>query len=258
MNEDLLTKEEKTLRIEELEKVWTPEANWRVSTTDKEVVFVFPAFGPDTYNGVVKQVLANKQRLPTGEQNTFMLYEAHNFLDEEIRDNPRTKLVRENIIGNGLLLVPIVNVWTPRNIRNPGMYSIFDEDGEGLAKERSVEELEDRLSGGQTEREVRFSEDRKVAFAPLITIGAEEYYKGKLSQDGAFVANYGVEGAEKLYEVVKVHRLKPCSWIVNNYSDKPIQTLSVLYRYWNLGVNWFLAGFDCNGGGDGYVLSVSG
>ncbi len=253
MNKNLL----KTSRIEELGKVWTPEANWRVPTADEETVFVFPAFGPDVYNRVVKQVLANKQRLPTGEKNAFMLYEAYNSNIQEIKNSRRTEFVRKNIIHNGWLWVPNINVWTPRNIKNPGMYCIFDEEGEGLAKERSVVELEDRLSGGSTERGVRFSRDRRVAFALLNTITPKYHNKGALSQDGAFIANYEVEGAEKLDGVAKVFNFLPYSFIIDNNSNEPIKTLSKLSR----GSRDYKLIASFISGGDyrrGYVLPVSG
>src|SRR3989344_6630073 len=251
----------KALRIEELGKVWTPEANWRVPTVRGEVTFVFPAFGPSVYGEVVNQVLSNRQRLPTGEQSAFMLDEAHNSTDKEVKQSQRTEFVRKNIIYNGWLWVPNVNVWTPRNISNPGMYVVFDENGEGLAKERSVTELEDRLSGGSTEKGVRFSNDRKVAFSPLGLIKKEHHEKGTLSQDGAFIANYGVEGSEKLDAVAKAFLFKPYSWIVENTTDKPIHNLSALDwgRGRDIGGYGLGASFCANGNGrGGYVLPVSG
>ena len=252
MNQEL-----KASRIEELGKVWTPETNWRIPTVMGEVTFVFPAFGPNFRNEVVEQVLANKQRLPMGEQSAFMLDEAYNSTDEDVKNSPRTEFVRKNIMYRGWLWVPNVNVWTPRNISNPGMYTVFDENGEDLAKERSVAELEDRLSGGSTEKGVRFSKDREVAFSPLGLIKKEYHEKGTLSQDGAFIANYGVEGSEKLDAVAKAFSFRPYSWIVENTTDKPIQTLSALHgRRYVVGDRLF-AYFNSKGTWGGYVLPVS-
>ena len=253
MNQEL-----KASKIEELGKVWTPETNWRVPTVRGEATFVFPAFGPNVYNEVVKQVLANKQRLPTGEQNAFMLDEAYNSADKEVKGSQRTEFVRKNIIYNGWLWVPNVNVWTPRNISNPGMYTVFDENGEGLAVERSVAELENRLSGGSTEKGVRFSKDRKVAFSPLGLIKKGYHDKGTLAQDGAYIANYGAEGSEKLDAVAKAFSFRPYSWIVENTTDKPIQTLSALDRLGDVVGSGLDAVFNAVGGRVGYVLPVSG
>jgi len=244
-----MNQEVRTSKMKELGGVWTPETNWQVPTTNGEAVFVFPAFGPNNYDEAVRQVLANGQRLPTGEQDAFMLNESYNSADNAIKESPRTKFVRENIMHDGWLWVPQVNIWTPRKVRNPGMYSVFDENGEGLAKERSVVELEDRLNGGSTERGVRFSTDRRVAFAPLNTITAGAHNKGTLSQDGAFIAVYGVEGAEKLDAVAKVFSLKPYSWIVDNDSDKLIQSLFALGGGRLLGDGRLSADFDSNGNG---------
>ncbi len=242
--------------IEELGGAWIPEANWQVPTPDGGTVFAFPAFGPENYDTVVKQVLAKRQRLPTGEQSAFMLYEACCSSDKTVIHNSRTKFIRGNIMCNSRLLVPQVNVWTPKDIKNPGMYSVFDEEGEGLTRTYTLEELKDKLSGGQIERGVRFSQDRRVAFAPLNTIKSENYEKGRLSQDGAFIAVYGIKGAEKLDEVAKAFaRQPPYVWIVNNDSDKPIQNLSALdtERYFYV---YVLRADFSSYGSDGYVLSV--
>ncbi|MBI5804200.1 hypothetical protein HY450_03075 [Candidatus Pacearchaeota archaeon] len=40
-------------RIEELKRVWTPEATWKITQDQKELAtFQFPAFGPNTYENV--------------------------------------------------------------------------------------------------------------------------------------------------------------------------------------------------------------
>ena len=254
MNQEL-----KASRIEELGKVWTPETNWRIPTVMGEVTFVFPAFGPNVYDEVVKQVLANRQRLPTGEQSAVMLDEAYHSAAKGVRESQRTEFVRKNIMYGGWLWVPNVNVWTPITDRNPGIYVVFDENGKGLNEEKRVIELEDRLSGGSTERGVRFSKDRKVAFSPKGLIGEGYHDKGTLAQDGAYIANYGVEGAEKLDSVAKVFSFKPCSWIINNNTGKPIQTLSALCRNSYIDDNWLNAYFNAaRNNRNGYVLSVSG
>ena len=250
-----------TFKIEELAKEWTPEASWSVPTAHDKGTFLFPAFGPNNYNDAVRQVTASKLRLPTGEQNAFMLDEAYNSADEQVKNSPRTKFIRDIVMGNGWLWVPNVNIWTPKSGRNPGMYSVFDENGEGLSRVYTPEELEDRLSGSSTERRVRFSKDRKVAFAPLNTIKTRTrgHDRGTLAQEGEFIATYGVEGAEKLDNVAKVFIFKPYSYIIDNNSDKPIQSLSALCRGWYGGYDRLSAGFDADDyDRGGYVLPVSG
>ena len=250
-------------RIEELPRVWTPEAGWTILQDQEEIAtFLFPAFGPGNYEKVIAQVLSNRERganLPRGEQLAFLLDEAHNSANAKVKKSPRSEFVRKDIMYNGWLWVHHVNVWTPRKIKNPGMYSVFDEHGQGLDKEYTIEELEDRLNGGSTERGVRFSEDRRVAFAPLNTFRPGYHKKGTLSQDGAFIANYGVKGAEALDRVAEQFRLNPYSLIVNNDSDKPIQSLSALYGGRNLDDDRLGANFNSGGDyRDGYVVSVSG
>jgi hypothetical protein len=249
--------------IKELPRIWTPEAEWKLHEAPGEPTFLFPAFGRGSYDKVVGQVLANRERglnLATPEQSAFMLDEAYNSADEAIKKSPRSEFIREDIMYDCCWFwVPSVNVWTPNGCENPGMYSIFDKKGQGLNRIYALEELEDRLSGGDTERRVRFSQDRTVAFAPRNTIKSKEHEKGTLSQDGAFIAVYGPKGAESLDRVAKQFRFKPYSRIRNNNSDKPVQTLSALGGSRSFGDYWLVADFDSDGDSRfGYVVSVSG
>jgi hypothetical protein len=98
-----------------------------------------------------------------------------------------------------------------------------------------------------------------VAFAPLNTIQSGYHEKGTLAKDGAYIAAYGPKGAEELDKVANALRVKPYSWIVNNTTDKPLQTLSALLRLRYLVGSWLDAHFDSDGSNrNGYVVSVSG
>ncbi len=109
-------------RSEETPGVWTPESTWTISQDNQEVAtFLFPAFGPGTYNNVVAQVFENRQSLPTGEQLASLLDKVYNSQDEAIKQDPRAEFVRKNIMHNGWLQIPSVNVWTPQAVKNPGM-----------------------------------------------------------------------------------------------------------------------------------------
>lgn len=246
----------KASRVEEIKRVWTPEANLWTSIGEVEVGFAFPALGPGNYHEIVKQVIDAGQGLPTGTQTAFMLDDVYNSGD--VKNHPRAESVRGKM-NDAWIWVSQVEVWTPQSIRNPGMYSVFDEKGEGLARIYTTEELEDRLSGGDTERGVRFSQDRTVAFAPQNTIMAGSHKKGTLSQDGAYIATYGVDGTEKLDAVAENFVLKPHSWILNNNSDGNVQRVSALDRSRGLNDGRLSADFNSSGDGrGGYVFSVSG
>ena len=246
-------------RIEELERVWTPEARWTIPEAPRESVFLFPAFGPGNYDNVLGQVIESKTVLPNGEQYAFLLDEAYNSMDKAIKKSPRSEFIRKDIMYDGWLWVPSVNVWTPKDAKIPGMYSVFDENGQGLTKVYKLEELEDRLSKGDTGKGVRFSQDRTVAFAPQKTIRAGEHEKGTLAQDGAFIANYGIEGSEALDRVAEQFRFKPYSWIVDNDSNKNVQSLSALDWVRYLDDGRLYASFNSDGDGRyGYIVSVSG
>ncbi len=250
-------------RIEEIpvQRGWTPEARWTIPQLSEEQAFLFPAFGPGTYDNVVAQVLANKERganLPRGEQSALMLNEAYNSADDVIRKSSRTEFVRKEIMANSWLWVPHVVITTPNSIKNPGMYVVFDEEGKGLARKYTTEELEDKLLKGDTEKGVRFSQDGAVAFAPRNTYQGGEYKKGTLAQDGAFIAVYRPEGAKALDRVAEQFSWNPFSWVVDNTSNENIQTLSALgggrlLDGW-LGANFNSSGYDRGG----YVISVSG
>lgn len=181
-----------TPKIEELNVAWRPEA--KLSIPSANAVFIFPPFGPGNYTDVVNQALSSGQKLPTGEQIAFMLNEVYDCEKPHFL-NERMSFMRNFIMDHGRLYVPVINIWTSTNdAANPGRYAVFDENGRGLTRGYTYEELEDRLSGGTTEREVRFSEDRKVSFAPKNTYDRN----CRLWKNGLFVGTYGAEGAEKL------------------------------------------------------------
>ena len=87
----------------------------------------------------------------------------------------------------------------------------------------------------------------------------EHHEKGTLSHDGAFIANYGVEGSEKLDANAKAFKLKPYSCIVKNTTDKQVQSLSALVTGELIGDVRLDADFYINGiDWKGYVLLVYG
>jgi hypothetical protein len=254
------------VKVEKLERDWAPDERWTILQASGEPVFQFPAFGPGTYDNVVGQVIANRERganLPRNEQTAFMLDVAFNSPDEAIRKSSGSEFVRRNIIRDGLLWLNDVKVWTPQSGKNPTMYSVHDEDGKGLVKIYTIEELEDRLSGGDVVKipngSVRISPDRTVAAAPRSTIQYGYHEKGRLAYDGGFIATFkGVRETEAIDRVAEKLRFNPYSWIINNNSDKPIQSLSALDGVRNLDVVRLSASFVSSGYGVGYVVSVSG
>ncbi len=223
-----------------------------------EARFVSPAIGPGTYDSVVKEVLARKLNLPTGEHDAFLLDEVYNSEVSDFKDSQEAEFVKKNIMKNGWLWVPNVNVWTPKNVKNPGVYVVFDEKGQGRDQKIDVSRLEDQLSGGSTEKGVKFSKDRKVSFAPLNTIKSGYHDKGTLAQDGAVIANYGFEGAEKIDNVARTFSGKPYSWIIDNTTDQPIQTLSALDRNWSDGGRLYAYFNNLGGYGYGCAFGESG
>jgi hypothetical protein len=193
-----------------------------------------------------------------------MLDVAFNSPDEAIKKSSGSEFVRDNIIRGGLLWLNDVKVWTPQSGKNSTMYSVHDGDGKGLVKIYTIEELEDRLSGGDVVKipngSVRISPDRTVAAAPRSTIQYGYHEKGRLAYDGGFIATFkGVKEAEAIDRVAEKLRFEPHSWIIHNDSDKPVQSLSALGRDWILVDDGLNANFNSSGNDRlGYVISVSG
>lgn len=243
--------------IEELVQRWTPEARLSVPVGDDTVPFLFPAFGPGTYADTTKETLEAGQRLPTGEQTAGMLDAV--YTHPAIKNSKYAQEVRKTIMHDGWLWVPHLQVWTPHNLKNPGLYVMPDTQGKGISQQVTLTELEDKLSGGFTERGVRFSADGTIRFAPLTTMKSEYHDKGTLAHDGAFIANYTVAGAEQLDTVAKQFTFKPYSWLMMNVSPDNILRLAALN--WNryIDVVRLNALFDaCGSSRSGYVLSVAG
>ena len=108
-----------------------------VPVNERDVRFVSPASGPNTYNAVMQDILGKRLNLASGEENAFLLDAVYNSKDSDFKDSQEAEFVRKNIMRNGWLWIPNINVWTPRNVKNPGVYVVFDEKGEGPSKKKT-------------------------------------------------------------------------------------------------------------------------
>ncbi len=219
-------------RIERVAKQWTLGSYVLVPSLGELVSFAYPAFGPGNYKDVGGAVLKEKLRLANGRQNSSLLKEVYFSDDNEFKESPEANFIRKDVMKDRWLWVFNRNVWTPKNGENAGVYVQHDGEAKGMSETLSVSDLEDALSGGTTEKGVRFSKDRRTAFAAYNTMQAGSQDNATLAGNGFVIASYDVEGAENLARVSKAFTLKPYVYLVDNTGDKPVQSLSALNGGW--------------------------
>ncbi len=197
-----------------------------------EIAFAYPSVGLNTYTKAMKGVLEQKQRLPTGDEIASLVHSAY-FSDS--KDEPEFDNIRK-LMRNKWLWVPNRNLWT-----KDGVYVVYDEKGVGRTEELDISKLEKILKGAEEIKGVRFSEDGKVRFAPKETYKGGEQTFEDFSNNGSVIANYGVEGAEKLAEVSKKFKNNPYVWVLE--TNQPEQRISPSALCGSVGVR-VIAGGD--------------
>ncbi|MBU2616619.1 MAG: hypothetical protein KKB79_01400 [Nanoarchaeota archaeon] len=193
--------ENKSVRIER------GQINLIVPTLNAELRYVHPALGPDSYNSVGKQILDRGQKVPTGNLTVPLIHMA--YCNESVKDEKEFSDIR-NIMEDRWLWVFNRNIWTSQ-----GVYVVQDEEALGRNAPFDIEELEDKLSGGDNELRVRFSQDRKTRFAPKSTYSLGKHTPESLARDGFVIANYDINGAEKLGEVSSEFKYNPKTFGLN-------------------------------------------
>jgi len=236
-------------RIERIEKVWTLDAKIHIPQEDKETVFAYPSFGPNTYLEVGKQILEKGLTVPTGGQTASLLYEVycsdlqdgHEF--EDIRNTMRTRWIQ---VFNR-------NLWT-----SEGVYILQDPEAKGRTEELDVNDLEERLIGGtKFSKGVKFSQDKTLRFAPKDSYKLEYNSSDELASNGFVIASYGVEGAEKLAEVSRKFPNKPYVYglYIGENQDSELRVSALYGGYGGYGGDKFYVGgsdFDDDSGGHAF------
>lgn len=119
--------------------------------------------------------------------------------------------------------------------------------------------MKQTLVGGRTQKDIEFSSDEEVAFAPRGSYAFGEMEDaGKLAIDGAVIAQYGVECAKLLAEASATLRNAPKTYRVNvNEEQEVVQRVSTLYeldgRLLVFGFGWNY----CSGDGCAFPASAS-
>src|SRR5438876_1038071 len=101
-----------------------------VPTSNGEVSFEYPAYGPNTYASVGKSILKRGLKIPTANQTASLLHEAY-YGNEEFKDSPEAKFIREDIMKARWMWAFNRNIWTPKDSKNAGVYVLHDAKAEG-------------------------------------------------------------------------------------------------------------------------------
>jgi len=212
-----------------------------VPTRNSRFKAVHPFVGPGTYQNTGNQILGQGLKIPTGEETAFLIDEVYNSENDEFRKSSEAESIRKIMKDNWLWLFNR-EIWMPRKGKNPGLYVIQDSKVEGISAPFSLEELQDKLSGGETERGVQFSKDRTTAFAPYSTFSLGVQPSKDLSNSGFAISNYsGVDGAEKISKVAENFTLNPSIYGVSE-NKEPVQRVAGLSRGW-----YIVGGLDLDG-----------
>lgn len=171
----------------------------------KEINFMYPLVGPNTYREVGKQILNAGMNVPTGDYMASLIHTA--YCNKSVANKPEFKNIRDIMENDGLWIFNR-RLWS----RN-GVYVVQDLEAIGetsddweqeqLSKAKNTKRiLEKILEGGkEISNGVRFSKDGKVRFAPRGSYDYEHVSHKSLAKNGLVIACFGIEGAEKLTEV---------------------------------------------------------
>ena len=207
------------------------------------------AFAPlirGNYRNVGAQILANNQRVPTGDYTASLTDAA--YLSPEVANEPEFKAVRDTIRSDWLWVFNI-DTWTDK-----GVYSMHDLEAKGLTDTTSIKQLEAMLEGGKelSWGGIRISQDGRVGFAPEGSYELGEHTAESLATDGLVVVTYDVEGAKKIGNLSKKFRYNPKTWGVEvQEGQAPEKRVSALGDY------YFGGRLDVDGGFVGDDVSLA-
>ena len=158
---------------------------------NKYVTFVYPSFGPNTYQNIGKQILENKLQIPTAEQTASLSYTAYcSELKNELEFQDIIRLMRYR-----WLWVFNRTLWTDK-----GVYVVSDEKAVGISESLEISNLEKSLKNAKEINGVMFSKNGKIRFASKETYKLGDNSTDELTENGFVIASYGKEGAEQLAE----------------------------------------------------------
>lgn len=218
----MVKKEQNTLRVERISKVWQPDA--KICTLDK--TFVIPVFGNNTYQKVGKAILSKDLNVPIGEDTASL---AHTAYCSEMKDESELRNVRD-VVERQYLWTFNQNLWTDK-----GVYIVNDFKVNGLNEQLNPNDLDEILKGGKelSWGGIRFSPDGNVRFAPIESYSFGEHTPEELAEQGDVIARHSVEGAKMLGEVTSqmTKELARTYGVNVSEGEEPVQRLSGLFSY---------------------------
>ena len=119
----------------------------------KELIFIYPASGPNTYINVGNEIESQGLIRPTAEETAYLLHST--YFDSEVKDTIEFKGIKD-IIKNRWLWEFTRQLWTPK-----GVYIYDDRKG----KEKDEKHLKDKL-GSKEVNHVVYSDDNTLRFVP--------------------------------------------------------------------------------------------
>ena len=187
------------------------------------MTYISPAVGPNSYQEVGKQIIAAGLMVPVGDYTAPLVRDA--YCDASVNEEPEFVNIRE-VMRNRWLWVFNRNLWTDK-----GMFSMHDPKAIGRSKPFNLRSLERKLKGGKEVKDIRFSEDGTVRFAPKGSYTLGEIDAERLAQDGVMIARYGIEGAKLMAEAASTLRNKPITYGLDIAEDQnPELRVSTLHE----------------------------
>jgi hypothetical protein len=169
-----------------------------------QIMFKLPAYGPNDYYALGQQILSDSLILPRGDEIARLIHKA--YCNEEAFKEPAFEYIRK-VLEDSPISIFNINYWTKQ-----GVYVFPDIEVEGIYKNVKQDNLENSLASGVEINNVRFSLDGKIRFAPKWSYYLGEHNNESIVSDGYFIAQFGVDGARKLGELVKKTGKTPISY----------------------------------------------
>ena len=207
----------------------------------KELIFIYPASGPNTYINVGNEIESQGLIRPTAEETAYLLHST--YFDSDVKDTIEFKEIKD-IIKNRWLWEFTRQLWTPK-----GVYIYDDRKG----KEKDEKHLKDKL-GSKEVNHVVYSDDNTLRFVPRQFIRLGDCSPSDLAISPYIQARQsGEEGAEKLADISKI--FKNNTRVFGLIVNESTQRVSALYSYW-YGDRLSVDGVSFDGGSFGGALGV--
>jgi len=186
----------------------------------KIITHIYPSIGPGDYRTVGGEILNKGLLVPNGDYTASLVHAAY---CSKIKDEPESQNIKEILKQKYL--------WVFNRVLSTykGIYLLQDEKAIGLSQPLNESKLEKMLNGGKDIKGIRFSNNKKLRFAPKGSYSFGEHTPDSLVNDGFMIASYNLEGAEKLAEASSTFRNKPRTFGVEvQEGQTPKQRVSAL------------------------------